>query len=133
MISQTRTQLMDLIQIQSMNLIQMSSFFNAVIYVRIFACMLSHVQLFEIHGLQPARLCPRNFPGKNTGVRCHFVLQGIFLTQGSNPHLLHWQVDSLPVSHLGNSSVYLVLCNFIACVQGCVPITTVKVQRINSP
>ena len=36
---------------------------------------------------------------KNTGAGCHFLLQGIFLTQGSNPcllHLLHWQVDSLP-------------------------------------
>jgi len=34
-----------------------------------------------------------------------FLLQGIFLTQGSNPHLLsllHWQVDSLPLSHLGS-------------------------------
>ena len=28
-------------------------------------------------------------PGKNTGVGCHFLLQGIFLTQGSNPDLLH--------------------------------------------
>ena len=25
----------------------------------------------------------------------------IFLTQGSNPHLLHWQADSLPLTHLG--------------------------------
>ena len=44
-------------------------------------------------------LCSWDFPGKNTGVGCHFLLQGIFLTQGSNPHLLHllyWQVDSLP-------------------------------------
>ena len=32
--------------------------------------------------------CPRNFPGKNTGVGCHFLLQGIFPTQGLNPHLL---------------------------------------------
>ena len=46
-----------------------------------------------------------NFPGKNTGVGCHFLLQGIFLTQGSNScllHLLNWQVDSLPLSHLGS-------------------------------
>ena len=38
-------------------------------------------------------------PGKNTEVGCHFLLQGIFLTQGSNPCLLcllHWQADSLP-------------------------------------
>ena len=34
-------------------------------------------------------LCPRDFLGKNTGVGCHFLLQGIFLTQGSNPCLLH--------------------------------------------
>ena len=41
------------------------------------------------YGLQPARfLCPRDSPGKNTGVDCHALLQGIFLTQGSNPSLL---------------------------------------------
>ena len=38
--------------------------------------------------LQPARLlCPWAFPGKNTGVGCHVLLQGMFLTQGSNPCL----------------------------------------------
>ena len=31
---------------------------------------------------------------KNTGVGCHFLLQGIFATQGSNLHLLYKQVDS---------------------------------------
>ena len=41
------------------------------------------------------------FPGKNTGVGCHFLLQGIFPTEGLNLHLLRWQVDSLPLSHLG--------------------------------
>ena len=36
-------------------------------------------------GLQPTRLlCPWSSPGKNTGVGCHFLLPGIFLTQGSN-------------------------------------------------
>ena len=45
------------------------------------------------HGLQPAKLlCPWDFPGKNTGVGCHFLLQGIFLTQGLNLHVLHWQI-----------------------------------------
>ena len=52
------------------------------------------------NGLQPTRLlCPWNSPGKNTGVGCHSLLQGIFLTQGMNLcllHLLPWQVDSLP-------------------------------------
>ena len=55
------------------------------------------------HGLQSTRLlCPWDSPGKNNRVGCHFLLQGIFLTQGSNPHLLHWQVDSLPLCHQGN-------------------------------
>ena len=39
------------------------------------------------------------FPGKNIRVGYHFLLEGVFLTQGSNPHLLHWQVYSLPLSH----------------------------------
>ena len=46
-------------------------------------------------------LCPWDSPGKNTGVGCHFLLQGIFLTQGLNLnllHLLHWQVGSLPLA-----------------------------------
>ena len=33
-------------------------------------------------------LCPQGFPGRHTGVGCHFLLQGIFLSQGSNLHLL---------------------------------------------
>ena len=41
-------------------------------------------------GRQPSRLlCPWDSPGKNTGVGCHFLLLGIFLTQESNPGLLH--------------------------------------------
>ena len=41
-------------------------------------------------GLHPNRLlCPWNCLGKNTGVGCHFLLQGIFPTQGSNPRHIH--------------------------------------------
>ena len=40
-----------------------------------------------------------DFPGKNTVVGYHFLLQG---TQGLNLHLLHWQVNSLPLSHQGS-------------------------------
>ena len=54
-------------------------------------------------GLLPARLlCPWNFPGKNFGMGCHFLLQGIFLIQGLNPHLLHLlpqHAYSLPLHH----------------------------------
>ena len=49
-------------------------------------------------------LCPWTSPGKNTGVGCHFLLQGILLTQVSNLHplcLLHWPVDSLFLAPLG--------------------------------
>ena len=41
-------------------------------------------------------------PGKNTRVGCHFLLQGIFPTQGLNLRLLHWQADSLLLSHQGS-------------------------------
>ena len=42
------------------------------------------------HGLWPIRLlCPWDPPGKNTGVGCHFLLHGIFLTPGWNLRLLH--------------------------------------------
>ena len=36
----------------------------------------------------PRLLCPWNFPSRNTGLGCHFLLQGIFPTQGLNPGLL---------------------------------------------
>ena len=53
---------------------------------------------------RPRILCPWDFSGKNTGVGCCFLLQGIFPTQGSNLSLLcllHWQADSLPIKPLG--------------------------------
>ena len=41
-------------------------------------------------GLEPAKLlCPWDSSGKSTGVGCHFLLQGVFPTQGLNPGLLH--------------------------------------------
>ena len=70
------------------------------------ACMLSCSVVSDSlgpQGLQPTRLlCLWNFPSKTTGVGFHFLLQGIFLTQGLNLGLLHWQEDSLPLSHLGS-------------------------------
>ena len=73
------------------------------------ACVFSQQvrsDFLQPHGLQPARpLCPWDFPGKNPRVGCHFLLQGIFLTQGLKSRLLcllHWQADSLPLSHLGS-------------------------------
>ena len=52
-------------------------------------CAQSCLTLCNLHGPQPARLlCPWNSLGKNTGVGCQALLQGIFPTQGSNPCLL---------------------------------------------
>ena len=45
---------------------------------------------------------PWDSPGKNTGVGCHFLLQGIFPTQGSNPDLLHCRQILYHLSHQGS-------------------------------
>ena len=68
----------------------------------LWVCVLSQVQLCDPMGCSLPGSSPWNFPGKNTGAGCHFLLQGIFIIQGSNLYLLHWQVDSLPLSHLGS-------------------------------
>ena len=63
-----------------------------------------------------ARQAPHSlgFPSKNTGVGCHFLLQGIFLTQGSNPHLLHCEQILYCLSYLGGLSETLqVLKSFL--------------------
>ena len=44
-------------------------------------------------------LCPWDFQGKSTGVGCHFLLQGIFPTQGSNPGLSHRRQMLYRLSH----------------------------------
>ena len=55
---------------------------------------------------QPTRLlCPWDFPNKNTEVGCHFLLQGIFPTQGSNLGLLHCGQILYQLSHLGSPGV----------------------------
>ena len=55
------------------------------------------------HGLRPARLpCPWDFPGKNTRVGCHSLLQGIFPTQESNLGLLHCRQILYHLNHQGS-------------------------------
>ena len=72
------------------------------------ACMLScfsHVWLFVTLWILAHRpFCSRDSPGKNTGVGCHSLLQGIFPAQGSHLSLLwflHWQACPLPLSPPG--------------------------------
>ena len=68
--------------------------------------LLSYTRLFATPWTVTTRLfCPWDFLSKNTGVGWYFLLQGIFPTQGSNPHLLCLlpeQADSLTVNHLGS-------------------------------
>ena len=47
-------------------------------------------------------LCPQDFPGKSTGAGYHFLLQGIFLTQGLNPGLPHCRQTLCHLSHEGS-------------------------------
>ena len=66
----------------------------------------SHSVVFDSlqpHGLWPIRLlCPWDSPGKNTGVGCYFLLQRIFLIQGSNLGLQHSRQILYYLSHQGS-------------------------------
>ena len=70
---------------------------------------IANISCYCLVSLLCPTLCDRmNFPGKNTRVDCHFLLQGIFPTQGSNkPESLGWQANSLPLSHLGSPCQYI--------------------------
>ena len=54
---------------------------------------------------QTGLLCPWNSLGKNTGVGSYSLLQGIFLTQGSNPGLLYCRRVLYHVSHPGKPTI----------------------------
>ena len=58
----------------------------------------------------------RDFPGKNSGMGWHFLLQGIFPTQGLN---LHWQADSLPLRHQGSPLMCFSSVHFSSATQSC--------------
>ena len=78
------------------------------------AQLLSGVQLIETPWTVACQLLrPWNFLSKNTGLGWRFLLQGIFPTQGWKLRLLchlHWQEDSLPLSHLGSPANSLFCC-----------------------
>ena len=58
------------------------------------------------HGLQTARLfCSQDFPGNSPGVDCHFLLQGIFPTQGLSLGLPHCRQTLYHLSHQGSPSI----------------------------
>ena len=69
------------------------------------------------HGLQPTRrLCPWASPGKNTGVGCRFLLQGIFLTQGLNLGLQHCRQILYHLSHQGSPLDHLIVIFLSICL-----------------
>ena len=73
------------------------------VYVVSSAQLLSGVRLFAILWTVACQApLSMEFSRQNTGVSCCFLFQGIFLTQGLNPHLLNWQADSLLLSYWGN-------------------------------
>ena len=63
---------------------------------------LSHARLYATPWTVACIMLLRlwNFPGKSTGVGCHFLLQGIFPTQGSNPGLPHCRQTLYRLSYL---------------------------------
>ena len=65
--------------------------------------LFSHIWLFATPwNVACQALCPWNSPGKNTRVGCHFLLQGVFLTQGSNLGLPHCRQIPYCLSHQGS-------------------------------
>ena len=73
----------------------------------------------QLHQLWPATLlCPRYFPGKNTGVGCHLLLQGIFPTQGLNLGLLHRRRILYHLSHQGSPDLSLLQIIFQMATRG---------------
>ena len=67
----------------------------------------------QLHGLWPTRLLIRGVFLVRILADCHFLLQRIFPTQGSNPHLLPGQRDPLSLRHMGALTIIL----FITCSQ----------------
>ena len=75
-----------------------------ILKVCVRACSVTSVvsDSLRSYGLWPARLLsPWDFLGKNSGVVCHALFQGIFPTQGLNWNRLHLQADSLPTEPPG--------------------------------
>ena len=76
--------------------------------------LLSSVQFFVSPWTVGARLlCPWNSPGKNTGVGCHSLLQGIFPALGSNLGLLHCRQILYCLSHQGRPKQFIELPKLI--------------------
>ena len=77
---------------------------------------LSRVRLFEIPWTVAYQApLPWDFPGKSTGVGCHFLLQGIFPTQESNSALPHCGEELYPAIPVMNKMYPQTLLHYIIC------------------
>ena len=105
-------------------LISLCWLFALVLVLSCFYCVRVFATLWTITGQAPLSM---DSPGKNTGVGCHFLLQGIFLTQGLNPCLLPCRLSftaeptgkpSLPctLADMSTSNVYFFALNHISSV-----------------
>ena len=105
------------------------SCFISIVHCSVASVMSDSLQLY---GLQSTGFfCPWYSPGKHTGVGCHALLQGVFLTKGWNPrllHLLHWQADSLPTEAPRKPFS----CNNVIQLDVIVPILWVKNVRLTA-
>ena len=106
---------------------------NCSFYSLMCVC-LAIANCLQPHGLCPARLlCPWGSPGKITGVGCHFLLLGVFPTQGSYPcllHLLNWQAHSSPLWYLGSPFYSLISHLFCKVIKWTLKILNSTKKRI---
>ena len=65
------------------------SLLSLIFHLQMPLCSVVSDSLWPNELLSARLLCLWDFPGKNTGLGCHFLLQGIFSTQGLNPRFRH--------------------------------------------
>ena len=129
----TISQMYTLDNMRCLQLSTRAKLFSASLYIYSAGLVTKPCPILATHGLQPAGLlCPWDFPGRDTGVGCHFLLQWIFPSQESNPGLMHcrWtpalQVNSF-LSHEG-SHLHLHLYPYLYLA---VPMYSISVSSLN--
>ena len=96
---------------------------SVCITVPVCACSVTSVVFDSLppHRPQPTRpLCPWDSLGKNTRVGCHALLQGIFLTQGSNLHHLHLLLYTQILYHWATGAVPCIIVRYLKSWNECI-------------
>ena len=81
--------------------------------------MLNLVQFCDSMDCSPQSALFLWFPRQEYWSGCYFLLQGIFLTQGLNLDLLHWQANFLPLLHRGSTLLAATSVQFSSVAQSC--------------